>query len=165
MFRAARHRFCSLMIFEMKMRTALKEDPRVGRRGHVAVSAAPRAHGLVHCAVFVKTGRAAVHVFVGRTAAEVSRVAQVRAARTHHREPKIPVVGAGLEGDSTGRNQAFDAFNLVQSYFSDNYLDLDSPDDREMFKKWGLYNLKLLLDSYEEELIPQLDTPQIENPS
>ena len=73
--------------------------------------------------------------------------------------------GAGLDGDSTGRNQAFDAFNLVQSYFSDNYLDLDSPDDREMFKKWGLYNLKLLLDSYEEELTPQLDTPQIENPS
>ena len=73
--------------------------------------------------------------------------------------------GAGLQGDSTGRNQAFDAFNLVQSYFSDNYLDLDSPDDREMFKKWGLYNLKLLLDSYEEELTPQLDTPQIENPS
>ena len=73
--------------------------------------------------------------------------------------------GSGLEGDSTGRNQAFDAFNLVQSYFSDNYLDLDSPDDREMFKKWGLYNLKLLLDSYEEELAPKLDTPQIENPS
>ena len=72
--------------------------------------------------------------------------------------------GAGLEGDSTGRNQAFDAFNLVQTYFSDNYLDLDSPDDREMFKKWGLYNLKLLLDSYEEELTPQLDTPDIPNP-
>ena len=70
----------------------------------------------------------------------------------------------GLEGDSTGRNQAFDAFNLVQTYFSDNYLDLDSTDDREMFKKWGLYNLKLLLDSYEEELAPQLDTPNIPNP-
>ena len=72
--------------------------------------------------------------------------------------------GAGLQGDSTGRNQAFDAFNLVQSYFSDNYLDLDSSDDREMLKKWGLYNLKLLLDSYEEELAPQLDAPEIANP-
>jgi hypothetical protein len=41
---------------------------------------------------------------------------------------------------------------------------LDSPDDREMFKKWGLYNLKLLLDSYEEELTPQLDKPDIPNP-
>lgn len=72
--------------------------------------------------------------------------------------------GSGLEGDSTGRNQAFDAFNLVQSYFSDNYLDLDAGEDREMFKKWGLYNLKLLLDSYEEELNPQLQQPDIQNP-
>ena len=72
---------------------------------------------------------------------------------------------AGLQGDSTGRNQAFDAFNLVQSYFSDNYLDLDSVEDREMFKKWGLYNLKLLIDSYEEELNPGLEAPNIENPT
>jgi len=73
--------------------------------------------------------------------------------------------GSGLEGDSTGRNQAFDAFNLVQSYFSDNYLDLDSPEDQSMFKKWGLYNLKLLLTSYEEELNPGLEIPNIQNPT
>jgi len=73
--------------------------------------------------------------------------------------------GSGIEGDATGRNQAFDAFNLVQSYFSDNYLDLDSLDDRDMFRKWGLYNLKLLLDSYEEELNPGIETPNIENPT
>lgn len=73
--------------------------------------------------------------------------------------------GAGIGGDQTGRNQAFDAFNLVQSYFSDNYLDLDSSEDKEMFKKWGLYNLKLLLDSYEEELNPGLETPDIQDPT
>ena len=72
--------------------------------------------------------------------------------------------GAGLDGDTTGRNQAFDAFNLVQSYFSDNYLDLANDEDRQMFKKWGLYNLKLLLDSYEEELSAQPEQPNIENP-
>lgn len=72
--------------------------------------------------------------------------------------------GGGLEGDSTGRNQAYDTFNLVQSYFSDAYLDLNNPDDKEMYKKWGLYNLKLLLDSYEEELSPNLDAPDIQNP-
>ena len=72
---------------------------------------------------------------------------------------------SGLEGDSTGRNQAFDAFNLVQSYFSDNYLDLDSAEDQSMFKKWGLYNLKLLLTSYEEELNPGLETPNIQDPT
>ena len=72
--------------------------------------------------------------------------------------------GSGLEGDSTGRNQAYDTFNLVQSYFSDAYLDLNNADDKEMYKKWGLYNLKLLLDSYEEELSPNLETPDIQNP-
>jgi len=72
--------------------------------------------------------------------------------------------GGGLEGDSTGRNQAYDTFNLVQSYFSDAYLDLNNSEDKEMYKKWGLYNLKLLLDSYEEELNPDLQTPDIQNP-
>lgn len=72
--------------------------------------------------------------------------------------------GAGLEGDSTGRNQAYDTFNLVQSYFSDAYLDLNNNEDKEMYKKWGLYNLKLLLDSYEEELSPAGEAPDIENP-
>lgn len=73
--------------------------------------------------------------------------------------------GAGIDGDSTGRNQAFDAFNLVQSYFSDAYLDLNNPDDQEMYKKWGLYNIKLLLDKYEQELDSSPEAPNIENPT
>ena len=73
--------------------------------------------------------------------------------------------GAGLEGDKTGRNQAFDAFNLVQSYFSDSYLDLDNEEDKEMYKKWCLYNVKLLLDKYEEELLADPEPPNIENPT
>jgi len=71
----------------------------------------------------------------------------------------------GLEGDKTGRNQAFDAFNLVQSYFSDSYLDLDNDEDKEMYKKWCLYNVKLLLDKYEEELISNPEPPKIEDPT
>ena len=73
--------------------------------------------------------------------------------------------GAGVEGDSTGRNQAFDAFNLVQTYFSDAYLDLNNPEDQEMYKKWGLYNIKLLLDKYEEELNSNPSAPNIEDPT
>tara|TARA_R110001599_G_scaffold59325_2_gene164805 strand:- start:401 stop:961 length:561 start_codon:yes stop_codon:yes gene_type:complete len=73
--------------------------------------------------------------------------------------------GSGLEGDSTGRNQAFDAFNLVQTYFSDAYLDLNNPEDIEMFKKWGLYNTKLLLDKYETELSSNVDEPNIQDPT
>ena len=73
--------------------------------------------------------------------------------------------GSGVDGDSTGRNQAFDAFNLVQTYFSDAYLDLNNPEDIEMFKKWGLYNTKLLLDKYETELENNPDEPNIEDPT
>jgi len=73
--------------------------------------------------------------------------------------------GAGVQGDSTGRNQAFDAFNLVQTYFSDAYLDLNNPEDQEMYKKWGLYNIKLLLDKYEEELNSNPAAPNIEDPT
>ena len=73
--------------------------------------------------------------------------------------------GAGVDGDSTGRNQAFDAFNLVQTYFSDAYLDLNNPDDIEMFKKWGLYNIKLLLDKYEEQLSSSPEAPDIQDPT
>jgi hypothetical protein len=73
--------------------------------------------------------------------------------------------GAGVDGDSTGRNQAFDAFNLVQTYFSDAYLDLNNPEDQEMYKKWGLYNVKLLLDKYEEELNNNPQAPNIEDPT
>ena len=80
-------------------------------------------------------------------------------------EKKRAEFGAGVEGDSTGRNQAFDAFNLVQSYFSDAYLDLNNPEDQEMYKKWGLYNVKLLLDKYEEQLSNNPEAPNIENPT
>ena len=80
-------------------------------------------------------------------------------------EEKRKEFGAGIEGDSTGRNQAFDAFNLVQSYFSDAYLDLNNPEAQEMFKKWGLYNIKLLLDKYEQELSSSPEEPNIENPT
>lgn len=68
------------------------------------------------------------------------------------------------QGDTTGRNQAFDTFRLVQSYFSDAYLDLDNEDDKQMFKDWCLYNMKLLLDSYEKQLAAAPEEPNIENP-
>ena len=73
--------------------------------------------------------------------------------------------GSGLtDMDKTGRNQSFDTFRLVQSYFSDAYLDLDNQEDRKMFRQWCLYNLELLLKSYQDELNPGLEKPEIENP-
>ena len=72
--------------------------------------------------------------------------------------------GGELEGDTTGRNQAFDAFRLVQSYFSDAYLDLANADDQKMYRDWCLYNLKLLFQNFEESLPQSPDEPNIENP-
>ena len=76
-------------------------------------------------------------------------------------EMGIPEVEAG---DTTGRNQSFDTFRLVQSYFSDAYLDLDNDADKKMFKDWCMYNLDLLLKNYEEQLASQPEEPNIENP-
>ncbi len=71
----------------------------------------------------------------------------------------------GLDaGDTTGRNQAFDTFRLVQSYFSDAYLDLDNDDDKVMFKDWCMYNLDLLLKNYEQQLASSPEQPEIKNP-
>ena len=72
--------------------------------------------------------------------------------------------GAGLDGDATGRNQAFDAFRLVQTYFSDAYLDLSDEEDQKMYRDWCLYNMKLLFQNFEESLPTNPDEPNIENP-
>ena len=69
-----------------------------------------------------------------------------------------------MDGDTTGRNQAFDAFRLVQSYFSDAYLDLANADDQQMFRDWCLFNLKLLFKNFEESLPQSPEEPNIENP-
>ena len=69
-----------------------------------------------------------------------------------------------LAGDTTGRNQAFDAFRLVQSYFSDAYLDLANAEDQKMYRDWCLYNLKLLFQNFEESLPQAPDQPNIKNP-
>jgi len=72
--------------------------------------------------------------------------------------------GAGLDGDATGRNQAFDAFRLVQTYFSDAYLDLSNEEDQKMYRDWCLYNMKLLFQNFEEALPTNPEEPEIENP-
>lgn len=72
--------------------------------------------------------------------------------------------GSGLDGDATGRNQAFDAFRLVQTYFSDAYLDLSNEEDQKMYRDWCLYNMKLLFQNFEESLPTNPEEPNIENP-
>ncbi len=72
--------------------------------------------------------------------------------------------GAGMDGDATGRNQAFDAFRLVQTYFSDAYLDLSNEQDQKMYRDWCLYNMKLLFQNFEESLPTNPEAPEIPDP-
>lgn len=72
--------------------------------------------------------------------------------------------GSGMQGDATGRNQAFDAFRLVQTYFSDAYLDLSNEQDQKMYRDWCLYNMKLLFQNFEESLPTSPEAPEIADP-
>jgi hypothetical protein len=72
--------------------------------------------------------------------------------------------GAGVEGDVTGRNKAYDSFRNTNNYLLTNYRDLSNEADREEFKKWCVYNLKLSFDGFEEELMASPDLPDIANP-
>ena len=58
----------------------------------------------------------------------------------------------------------FDAFRLVQTYFSDAYLDLSNEEDQKMYRDWCLYNMKLLFQNFEESLPTNPEDPEIENP-
>ena len=69
-----------------------------------------------------------------------------------------------MDGDATGRNQAFDAFRLVQTYFSDAYLDLSNEQDQKMYRDWCLYNMKLLFQNFEESLPTSPEAPEIADP-
>ena len=85
-------------------------------------------------------------------------------AKKKEQEQERSEFAGGMEGEITGRNQAFDAFRLTQSYFSDAYMDLADEQDRKMYKEWCLYNLDLLLKSFEDELTPDIEKPQITAP-
>jgi len=73
--------------------------------------------------------------------------------------------GAGIEGDVTGRNKAYDSFKNTNNYILSNYRDLSDEADREEFKKWCIYNLKLSFDGFKQELKNTPDLPDIANPA
>lgn len=59
----------------------------------------------------------------------------------------------GIPGeDATGRNVALQAFKKIEKAITDDYSMLDSKKDREIFYEYGIINLKLYFDRWEEEL-------------
>ena len=67
--------------------------------------------------------------------------------------------GAGVEGDETGRNVAFQSFKKVESSVIDSYELLSDPEDQELFYDYLIANLKLYFDKFEGELSSSVDEP------
>ena len=67
--------------------------------------------------------------------------------------------GAGTDGDETGRNMAFHAFERIEKSIIDAYGLLSADEDRELFYDYLLTNLKLYFDKFEDELASVLPEP------
>ena len=67
--------------------------------------------------------------------------------------------GAGVEGELTGRNVAYDSFKQAETQIIDHYELLSDPEDQEIFYDYLIANLKLYFDKFEEELNASVDEP------
>ena len=67
--------------------------------------------------------------------------------------------GAGVDGDETGRNMAYESFKKIESSVIDSYELLSNPEDQEIFYDYLIANLKLYFDKFESELAGQVEEP------
>jgi len=67
--------------------------------------------------------------------------------------------GAGVDGDETGRNMAYESFKKIESSIIDSYELLSNPEDQEVFYDYLIANLKLYFDKFESELAGQVEEP------
>ena len=67
--------------------------------------------------------------------------------------------GAGVEGDETGRNMAYESYKKIETNVIDAYELLSDPDDQELFYDYLIANLKLYFDKFEEELASSVEEP------
>ncbi len=67
--------------------------------------------------------------------------------------------GAGVEGDETGRNVAYQCFKKIESSIIDSYELLSNEEDQELFYDYLIANLKLYFDKFEEELSSAVSEP------
>jgi hypothetical protein len=67
--------------------------------------------------------------------------------------------GAGVEGDETGRNVAYQCFKKIESRIIDSYELLSNEEDQELFYDYLIANLKLYFDKFEEELSSAVSEP------
>ena len=67
--------------------------------------------------------------------------------------------GAGVEGDKTGRNMAYQSFKKIETSIIDSYELLSDTEDQELFYDYLIANLKLYFDKFEKELADVVEEP------
>lgn len=67
--------------------------------------------------------------------------------------------GAGVEGDETGRNMAYQSFKKIETNIIDSYELLSDPEDQELYYDYLIANLKLYFDKFENELADTVNEP------
>tara|TARA_R100000008_G_C3561597_1_gene156541 strand:+ start:315 stop:1121 length:807 start_codon:yes stop_codon:yes gene_type:complete len=67
--------------------------------------------------------------------------------------------GAGVGGDETGRNMAYESFKKIEANIIDSYELLSNPEDQEIFYDYLIANLKLYFDKFESELADTVEEP------
>ena len=85
--------------------------------------------------------------------------AEKAAAEEQEEEDPRDSFGAGVEGDETGRNVAYQSFKKVESNIIDSYELLSNEEDQELFYDYLIANLKLYFDKFEEELSSSVEEP------
>jgi hypothetical protein len=85
--------------------------------------------------------------------------AERAAAEEPDEEDPRDTFGAGIEGDETGRNMAYQSFKKIESSIIDSYELLSNDEDQELFYDYLIANLKLYFDKFEEELAGSVEEP------
>ena len=85
--------------------------------------------------------------------------AEVAADEGEEEEDPRDTFGAGVEGDKTGRNMAYQSFKKIESSIIDSYELLSDPEDQELFYDYLIANLKLYFDKFEGELSGEVEEP------
>ena len=71
----------------------------------------------------------------------------------------ISAFAAGVDGDETGRNMAYQSYKKIETNIIDAYELLSDPEDQELFYDYIIANLKLYFNKFEEELDPEVVEP------
>jgi hypothetical protein len=85
--------------------------------------------------------------------------AEISADDEEEEEDPRDTFGAGVDGDETGRNMAYQCFKKIEGNIIDAYELLSDDEDQELFYDYLIANLKLYFDKFEGELAVDVEEP------